>query len=163
MSDFWSGVIVALAVSVVANLITPMTRTALIAAGLRIGNAAKAFGTWGLRKALRNSESELVTMDEYHGDPARFSTLALNVMSWNVMYLWVLIVALIIAVFGGWVPSRMAANGFFGMLGAASSTVGQLFVLQLITDRLRAYEKYRPELVRRIEALRTMVVKPSEG
>ena len=102
-------------------------------------------------------------MDEYHGDPARFSTLALNVMSWNVMYLWVLIVALIIAVFGGWVPSRMAANGFFGMLGAASSTVGQLFVLQLITDRLRAYEKYRPELVRRIEALRTMEVKPSEG
>jgi hypothetical protein len=164
MSDFWTGVIVALVVGVVANLITPMTRTALLAAAIRMGNAARALGDWGVRSALRNSENELRTLDEYHSAPARFSALAFDIVCWNVMLLWVLAVSLIIAVFGGWVPSRMAANAFFGLLGASTSTFGRLLVFQLVTERLRAYDKYRPQLVQRIEALRAnQSERPSEG
>ena len=164
MSEFWTGVIVALVVRVVANLITPMTRAALLAAAVRLGNATSSLGSWGLRTALRNSENELRTLDEYHSDPARFSAVAFDIVSWNVMLLWVLAVSLIIAVFGGWVPSRMAANGFFGLLGASTSTFGRLLVLQLVTDRLRAYDKYRSQLVQRIEALgATVNERPSEG
>lgn len=164
MSEFWINVIVAFVVSIVANLMTPMTRAALLATAIRIGNATKAFGSWGLRSALRGFENELQTLDEYHSDPARFSAVAFHIVSWNVMLLWVLVISLTIAVFGGWVPSRMAANGFFGLLGASTTTFGQLFVLQLVTDRLRAYDKYRPQLVQRIEALRaTMNGRSSEG
>jgi hypothetical protein len=163
MSDFWSGVIVALVVSVVANLITPMTRAAFIGAAIRIGNAARALGSWGLHRSLLNSEKELRTLDEYHADPARFSAIAFDIVSWNVMLLWVLAVALMIAVFGGWVPSRMATSGFFGLLGASTSTLGRLLVLQLLADRLRTYDRYRPDLVRRIDTVRaTINEQPSE-
>lgn len=157
MSEFWQGVIVALVVSVVANLITPMTRTALLSIVIRAGNSIRALGNWGLSKALSNSEKELITLDEYHTEPKRFSAIAFDIVAWNIVIVWIFTTSLLIIHLGGWIPSDQVKHGLFGLLGASTSHFFRLFVLILVAERLRSYEKYRPTLIKRIESLKSSI------
>jgi len=153
-TDFWSGVVVALVVGVIANLITPLTRAALTAAVVRLGVALNALGYWGIRTALANSEKELALLQEVHADPIKLTVLLSDHLAWNLVLIWTLLFGFGVVLMFGLDSHPNVKIWFFGFLGASTSTVASLFVMQAVLSKLKSFADYKARTEKRIASFR---------
>lgn len=154
ISEFWQGVFVALSVSLIANLITPLTKNTTLAVFAKISDKIKVFGKWSKKAAITSTNNEIERLDKYYKEPLSFNIEAVITIGLNLMFIIGLTITVFVVLFWDLTPSDSIKYAIVGALGATTTTFLRLFVFISIAQNLRNYNEHRENLVKRLEKLK---------
>ncbi len=149
-----------LAVSIVANLLTPAVVRTLSSAFTGLAKSLNILGSSGVRLRLRQLQRDLDQLDSLTQDPKAVALFIGEAVLWQVFMLWIFVIAIAVAVVFAEVESvrqqiRLLVPGAFGA-GGIQTFISSITTMNLL-GKVKQPEPYRQRLVARIDELKAML------